>query len=113
MSDKKYGLFHLVSGQVMIAEFTLTEDGVFDLTRPLDVMVQQHPQGVAVGFVPHATMGGVLPAREQRQLPNEAVMYVDEVPQQILDGYLQATSKIQIAHNMPRGPAAANGKLIV
>lgn len=96
-------ILHLVSGQEIVAKLAAQEEGGFIIEAPTYLMVREDKQTgkVSVGYSHYLTCGDVLPPLAKMLMPYHAIVLPRQAPDQIAQGYIRATSAIQIARNLP------------
>lgn len=101
-------ILHMTNGQPVVGrlqEYDADNNGV-TIYKAMELNFMQHPskQGaVSVQFTPFLAFGGILPPLELMPLDLADMLFVRagaQVPKQIEDGYLQATSGIALASSV-------------
>lgn len=95
-------ILHLINGMNVIGKLNEHNDSGIQLTRPCDLIGREGPQGkVQLGFAPVFTIGGALPPLETFAYEHGIIMFSRAAPQQIADGYLEATTGLRLARGAP------------
>jgi hypothetical protein len=94
---------HLVSGQEIVTRLLEQEEGGLLIEAPTYLMTRDDPKGggISVGFSHYLTCGDVLPPLKRLLLPYHAIVLPRKAPEKIAEGYVRATSGIEIARTMP------------
>jgi hypothetical protein len=96
-------IIHLTSGQDLVAKLIAQEEGGLIIEAPTYLMVREDKNkgDIAVGYAHYLTCGDVLPPVERMLMPYHAIVLPRKAPERIAQGYIRATSGIQIATAMP------------
>lgn len=96
-------ILHLTSGQDLVAKLVAQEEGGFVIEAPTYLMVREgtNKGDISVGYSHYLTCGDVLPPVERMLMPYHAIVLPRKAPERIAQGYIRATSGIQIAKAIP------------
>lgn len=96
-------IVHLTSGQEVVAKLVAQEDGGLIIEAPTYLMVREDSKSgnVTVGYAHYLTCGDVLPPLGKMLMPYHAIILPRKAPERIAQGYIRATSSIQIAQSLP------------
>lgn len=105
MDEIKIGdivVLHLMSGSNVIAKIVGENEGGLIVSRPCDIVPRQEAKDgpVKIGFSPFLTIAGSMPALEQCAIPYAAILLPRLAPKKLADGYVHATSGIQVASSL-------------
>jgi hypothetical protein len=96
-------VIHLVNGQDVVAKLKSSEADGLLIETPTYLMMKQgkNPGDVAVGFSHYLTHGDIFPQVGTMLMPYHAIILPRVAPQNIAQGYVRATTGIQIAKTVP------------
>jgi len=96
-------ILHLTSGQDLVAKLVGQEEGGLLIEAPTYLMVREDKKtgDISVGYSRYLTCGDVLPPITHMLMPYHAIVLPRKAPERIAQGYIRATSGIQIAKTLP------------
>lgn len=96
-------ILHLVSGQEVVAKLLAQEEGGLIIEAPTYLMVREDRKSgeTQVGYSHYLTCSDVLPPLGKMLMPYHAIVLPRKAPNSIAQGYIRATSGIQIAQTLP------------
>lgn len=90
---------HLTSGQTVLTRITAINEqhGTLTMGKPMEFFIQPGPGGRAsVSFIPFLSQG-IFPLLDTLDYPSDGVVLVRAAPQQLENGYIEATGGVAVA----------------